>query len=105
VQLVTFFNSAASATTLSWTADSDYSAIGCAGVPAVISNDPAVTYNNWVAAPPTTQVKQRWVLESGNFWNFGYPLDFPISKGEKIYCAITATIGPTYLLLLEPIQL
>jgi len=99
VRLITFTNHAASAVTLSWTADQDYVAVACAGANGVISLDPSLTAAGWRDAPAANLVFDKWVLDCGNFWQIGFQLAFPISKGEKIYCACPAVIGTNYLLL------
>jgi hypothetical protein len=101
MQMVVFTNNATSATTLSWIADQDYLAIGVTGANGIISNDPSLTAANFRDAPAALKVSQRWVLDAGNMYDAGLTFAFPIKKGEKIYCACPAVIGPTYLILEE----
>lgn len=105
MEIINFVNSAASFVTVSWVADDDYILIGFAGLPAVLSKDPSRTYTNTAVSPSPTGANDNWFVTTFDTgYNF-FPLNFPISKGTKLYCALTNSAGSAAMFLERVSQL
>jgi hypothetical protein len=109
MRIVTFFQSQASVATVSWTVDRDSVIVGTLNAhnSAVFSNDPAVTYASHSTAPTSSRVEDKLLLDAASFpaITMGGNLRIPVSAGEVIYCAFTATKGTAALILAEPDEL
>lgn len=102
---INFHQSAAAVGTFSWTVDVDTVVKGFASTGSfVVSKDPSQTTALYWTAPANSNVDDSW--------NFGTPatalitdLAFPLSAGEKIYCAFAGK-GSVMLWLEDmPIQI
>jgi len=79
VKQVTFAFAAAG--TQRWSADEDVSLnqFTPIGVNALLSKDPALVYDTWIA-PAANRVDDSWAVPG-----FSYPFDLLLRKGEVIY--------------------
>jgi hypothetical protein len=97
MELIAFVNPTAGFLTQSWTADDDYTLRGASGGSSVISKNPTRTWTNTFTSPVGGITDEFFI--TGNTDLSSLDFDFPISKGEKIYCAHTNAIETTWLIL------
>lgn len=94
MRVVTFYNSVAGVTTLSWTADADVLIQGAqafGSADALISLDPSLLYSTFTA--PAARVVQDKFVTACSANSCLNRMQIPVAAGEVVYCAFKATIG------------